>query len=155
MATTSGPFLDPESTTHVTDMPPVVVTTTGIPEREHLPEPHVEVPPTPEKVSHTNRWVALALAGVLAASVGAIAYVVSQPVPVTNLHMGLSDTAWSQYRAGERASILVPVVRSADWSQYRTGERASILTAGPGSADWLSYRSGERQTPAIISRGSH
>jgi hypothetical protein len=145
MATTSGPFLDPENTTHVKDMPPVVVTTTGIPETEHLPESrHVEVPPQVEKPSHTNRWVALALAGVLTVSLGAIAYVVSQPVPDTNLHMGLSATAWSDYRAGERAAIALAGPSAADWQTYRTGERASTVTSGPGSVDWQTYRAGER-----------
>lgn len=144
MTTSSGPFLDPEHATHVEHMPPMVVTTTGIPDTEHVTEKeHAEVPPSADRPSHANRWVALALAGVLAASVGAIVYVANQPVPVTNPRMGLSDTAWAEYRAGERAVATVGV-GTADWQTYRTGERASIITSGPGSADWQSYRSGER-----------
>ena len=155
MATTSGPFLDPEHATHAHDMPPLVVTTTGIPEREHVEAEHVAVPPTVEPTSHRTRWIALALVGVLAAAFAVIAYVFANPTPVPTAHMGLSDTAWSAYRAGERATGLLPVVRTADWQTYRAGERASSVTAGPGSVEWLSYRSGERQPPAIISRGSH
>lgn len=131
MATTSGgPVLDPKnSTTHVDDMPPLVVTTTGIPSKEH-----VEVPPTVEKPVHRTRWIALALAGVLAFAFGVIAYVFLNPAPVPTAHMGLSDSAWSEYRAGERASVLVPVVRTADWTDYRAGERLTppiIHRGGP------------------------
>lgn len=141
MSTSStGPVIDPKST-HVTEMPPMVVTTEGIPAKEHL-----EAPPAAERTSHRTMWIALALAGVIAFAFGVIVYTFLNPAPVPTAHMGLSDSAWSEYRAGERASIALAGPGTADWQSYRPGERASIVTSGPGSVDWQTYRGGERQT---------
>lgn len=120
MSTDFGPVLDRQNATHVKDMPPLVVTTTGIPTEEH-----VEVPPTPEKRSHRTRWISLALVAVIALVAGVIAYVFTNPAPVPTGHMGLSDSAWSEYRAGERMVGLMPVATTAaaDWQTYRAGER--------------------------------
>ena len=140
MSTDFGPVLDPQNATHVKDMPPLVVTTTGIPTEEH-----VEVPPTPEKRSHRTLWISLALIAVIALAAGVIAYVFYNPAPVPTGHMGLSDSAWTQYRAGERMVGLMPVATTAaaDWQDYRAGERYAVTFPGRTS-DWLDYRAGER-----------
>jgi hypothetical protein len=117
MATSStGPLIDPKST-HATEMPPMVVTTAGIPTQEHVEAP-------PETKSHRTLWIALALAGVIAFAFGVIVYAINlAPAPVPNAHMGLSDSAWSQYRADERTGIAMPGPASVDWQTYRSGER--------------------------------
>lgn len=130
MVTTSGPILDPEISTKVTEMPPVVVTTTGIPEAEHVtPQEKHEAPSGAAGRRHIDRWVALALAGVLAACAAAIAYILVQPVPAST-HMGLSDSAWTEYRAGERA-VATTGVGTPDWQSYRSGEIATTVWAAP------------------------
>jgi hypothetical protein len=140
MTTNTGPVLDPQNATHVKDMPPLVVTTTGIPTGEH-----VEVPPTPEKRSRRTLWISVALVAVIALAAGVIAYVFYNPAPVPTAHMGLSDSAWLEYRAGERMVGLMPVATTAaaDWQDYRAGERYTVTFPGR-TADWLDYRAGER-----------
>ena len=140
MSTDFGPVLDPQNATHVKDMPPLVVTTAGIPTEEH-----VEVPPTPtpEKRSHRTLWISLALIAVIALAAGVIAYVFLNPAPVPTGHMGLSDSAWSEYRAGERAGILLTGPNAAGWQDYRAGERYTVAFPGR-TADWVEYRAGER-----------
>lgn len=138
MSTDVGPVLDPQNATHVKDMPPLVVTTTGIPAGEHA-----AVPPTPEKPSRRTLWISLALVAVIAVAIGVIAYVFSNPAPVPTGHMGLSDSAWSEYRAGERAGILLTGPNAAGWQDYRAGERATVAMPGRTS-DWVEYRAGEQ-----------
>ncbi len=96
MTTTSGPTLGPQTQTHVKDMPPLVTTTTGIPDAEHA-----AAAPQTEKKSRLNLWVALALAGVLAVMIGAIAYVFMQPVEPT-----ITTTTQTTSRSAEAADYL-------------------------------------------------
>jgi hypothetical protein len=111
---TQSEFRTPQ--TKVTDLPPLVVVTEGIPASEHLETAPTAAPA--ERPGETRvRRIILALEAVLVLLiVGAFAFGVSQilaPTP-SGLHMGLSDQAWSEYRAGERVASapLIPVTRA-------------------------------------------
>lgn len=63
--------------------------------------------------------------------------------------MGLTQQAWQEYRAGERAGIgdvtLMGLTNTA-WQQHRAGERAGVVTValtGLSQDAWQQYRAGE------------
>ena len=84
-------------TTRVEDMPPLHVTTVGIPEQEHIERERRQ---TRSRQHHRDvvTWTIVGLVLVLFGLFAATVY-----TPKTDTHMGLSPYAWSQYRAGERA----------------------------------------------------
>jgi hypothetical protein len=91
------------------------------------------VPPNVAEKERFNRLFAWAVAGVLgliAVIGGVFLYTnTSGPEPTaapSTVYMGLTQEAWSQYRAGERASVAsapTAVVLPSDWQSYRAGER--------------------------------
>jgi hypothetical protein len=162
MATSTDRPSQAPMTTKVTELPPMTVTTEGIPATEHV------TPPVAERERRT-RWIALAMAGVLAI-VAVVALVLGavlttpgsyeQRTVATPPRAGefflptvapVHTADWATYRAGERA---VPAwdqymgLTQAEWGAYRTGERAvtpaADLHMGLTSAAWLDYRTGER-----------
>lgn len=133
------------SETPVEVMPPLDVTTQGIPTAEHVETP----PPVRERRARTLAW---ALAGVVGAllmvALGVVLYAVSNPAPDV-AHMGLTTEAWQEYRAGERASTtpFLNGITLPAWQQYRGGEAASATVSAPYAAPaegWAAYRAGER-----------
>lgn len=148
MVTTRTP-LDESTTTPTTvpveHMPPLVEVPEGhpIPEAERItPTVAAETPR-----DRTTLWMGLGILGLMVLMLAAA--VVVWLMPVSTLHMGLSDTAWNEYRTGERAvaaaSSLHMGLSDTAWTQYRTGERtpaaAVTVNALPG---WTDYRAGER-----------
>jgi hypothetical protein len=107
---TQSEFRTPQ--TQVADLPHLTVVTEGIPASEHVEVPAAAA--AAERPDQTRaRRIILALEAVLVLLIlGAFAVGVAQilaPTP-SGLHMGLSDQAWSEYRAGERAPApLIPV----------------------------------------------
>ena len=115
---TQSEFRTPQ--THVADLPPLAVTTEGIPASEHLEAPSPAPVETESRAQARSRRIILALEGVLLlVIVAAFAVGVSQLLssPPASLHMGLSNQAWTEYRAGERAPApLIPITRA--WTPW-------------------------------------
>lgn len=123
MTTKDLPRTQAPRTTPVETMPPLSVTTQGVPAAELLaPGPA----PTDEdtRAQRARQAFAWALSGVLVL-VAVVAGVLLGLPRSSGDHMGLSDTAWSEFRAGERAVLLVPDVHGPDWTAYRAGERGA------------------------------
>jgi hypothetical protein len=121
MTTTDAPRTQAPRTTPVEAMPPLSVTTQGVPPAELLP-------PTPTdeetRAQQARRAFAWALSGVLVL-VAVVAGVLLWLPRTSGVHMGLSDAAWSELRAGERVVLVVPAVHGSDWTAYRAGERGA------------------------------
>jgi hypothetical protein len=146
------PVTEQQATTPLEAMPPLNVTTEGIP-----PQEHVEAsPPEPALTTeHPNRaWqFVLAAAGVLGlVLLGGLVILALRPaqVAVNATHMGLDQQAWSAYRAGERVST-TPVhmgLTTPQWQAYRAGERVTpgLATDHMGLAGdtWAAFRVGEQ-----------
>ena len=107
-------------TTPVEAMPPLSVTTQGVPAAELLPPPADER----TRAQQARQAFAWALSGVLVL-VAVLAGVILWLPRTSAVHMGLSDAAWSEFRAGERVVLLVPAVHGPDWAAYRAGERGA------------------------------
>jgi hypothetical protein len=99
--TTTTPTGSTQLSTRVEDMPPLHVTTSGIPADEH-----VGAAPSrgARRRSSIVVWVVAGFIAVFAIA-SALLY-----QPPGDLHMGLSPYAWSQYRAGERVAPVPTVV---------------------------------------------
>ena len=121
MTTTDAPRTQAPRATPVEAMPPLSVTTQGVPAAELLPP----VPADEEsRAQQARRAFAWALSGVLVL-VAVLAGVLLSMPRTSGVHLGLSDAAWSEYRAGERVVLLVPAAHGPDWTDYRAGERGS------------------------------
>jgi len=90
------------------------------------------------------------LVGLAAAAIAAVMITTSEPAPQGPPgQMGLSQQAWQEYRAGERASAVgsAPAeLLPSDWQQYRSGERAGAadqVHLGLTQQGWRTYRAGE------------
>ena len=113
----------PSSLVPTTDLPPLTTITEGIPPSEHLEyvEP-VEALPAVEPartLATTSPWVFRVLFGfVVLLVLGAFTVGMSTVLtpPPTDLHMGLSNQAWSEYRAGERA--VPPLVNPVPFNPF-------------------------------------
>jgi hypothetical protein len=110
-------------TTPVTALPPLDVTTEGVPAAELL-RPAAELAAEDARRQHRRDVFVWALSGVLVL-VAVVAGLLLWLPSTSSVHMGLSDAAWSEYRAGERAVLLVPAVHGSDWTDYRSGERSA------------------------------
>lgn len=131
--------------TPVEVMPPLAVTTQGIPTAEHVEEP----PPVRERRARNLAWAMAGVVGALLMVVlGVVIYALSNPAP-TVAHMGLTPQAWQEFRAGERASTtpFLNGITLPAWQLYRGGEVESAMLSGPYAAPaegWTAYRAGER-----------
>jgi hypothetical protein len=119
MTTTDEARTQPVRTTPVEELPPLAVTTQGIPAAELLP-----APPEESRADRARHAFARALSGVLVL-LAVLAGVLLVPPRPSGVHLGLSDAAWSEYRAGERVVLLVPDGHGPDWADYRAGERGA------------------------------
>jgi len=90
------------------------------------------------------------LVGLAAAAIAAVMITTSEPAPLgPQGQMGLSQQAWQEYRAGERAGTVgfAPAeLLPSSWQQYRSGERAGgadQVHLGLTQQGWRTYRAGE------------
>jgi hypothetical protein len=118
---TQSEFRTETPQTPIAQLPPLDVVTEGIPASEHVePLPTVAPVSTERRAQTRTRRIILALEAVLVLIiVGAFSYGVTQILAESTAapHMGLSEQAWSEYRAGERAPApLIPITRA--WTPW-------------------------------------
>jgi hypothetical protein len=141
-------------------MPPVQVTTVGIPEAEQARTPVTETEPTPvgrQRRSRTFTWAIAGVLGLILVAVGIFALAVRQTtVGPGEPYLGVGTAAWQEYRAGERGDAVASThmgLSTDAWQEYRAGERIALGDAGhlglSGPA-WREYRSGERADSARV-----
>ena len=137
MATSTDRPSQAPMTTQVTELPPMTVTTEGIPATEHV------TPPVADRERRT-RWIALAMSGVLAI-IAVVALVLGAVLTTPGFFE--QHTVFTAPRAGQMPVLTAPGVHTADWAAYRAGERAVPPWSehmGLTDAQWVSYRTGER-----------
>jgi hypothetical protein len=119
---TQSEFRTETPQTQVADLPPMTVVTEGIPASEHV-EAAPTAAPTGRSADRESRIrrIVLALEGLLVLVIlGAFAVGITELTapPSPGLHMGLSPTAWSEFRAGERAPATAPATSVAAWTPW-------------------------------------
>jgi hypothetical protein len=109
----------------VTDMPPLHVTTDGIPAHEHLTARprHVRDGRAGQRRSNRITWTIAGLVVIL--FLGATA--VLQVMAPASVHLGLSSWAWSQYRSGERVATSMEVTLPVTPNSPFTGPPMTAL----------------------------
>lgn len=96
----------------IAEMPPLEVVTEGIPAAEHVREPAPTLPTRRPLAFQVLFWVVVAIVlGAFAVGVTAVL-----TPPPSSLHMGLSDQAWAEYRAGER--VVLPDVNPVPFNPF-------------------------------------
>ena len=131
-----------QHSTHVDDMPPLAVTTVGIPLAEHL-GPRRELPPTVVDDEHRSRRYALAISGVLAglavfALVWGTTFAIPQQAPVMYPGYGTYGSTMSEWPPA--VGVLPPSTVVPSGQQY--SEWPARLTAPTdGYGQWGSTTS--------------
>jgi uncharacterized protein YaiE (UPF0345 family) len=143
-------------------MPPVQVTTVGIPEAEHVGTPVIETEPTwagRERRSRIFTWALAGVLGLLLIGIGIVALAVRQTTTGAGEYLGEGTAAWQEYRAGERGDPVASGrmgLSTQAWQDYRAGERTALTAAGQlglSGPAWREYRTAERADSAKVLTG--